>query len=428
MGALGSAGSADGKPRELPTTQLEVAVLDRTRGKRKFRRITGAALTALLPSARRRPPRTRSTRTTCRRPDVARLYHVSSTRNRDSIEAHGLDRSRMGAARGIAGSPVPEVEGVFLCRDLDEVQWFSAFGDDAVDVWAVEVDEVDLVTAPEGYFYVPGVVARSAITRVDPPPPLPRTEQGPGSAYRSALTITRADGTVLHGDAAHDYIAGPAPRRQRLGRTAAAARGVGRRQTARRRRTQMARIAPSAATPRPTAATTGPNLVSAWNESPGTEFAFSFFWSSVAAAKVARPAPRRWTRRPGRRCSPTTGPCRAGRPGRTPGATTGDTRMIRPPLPAVSPLIGRPVADFEPSPVNVAVAKQRRRPEGDDLLEGQEGRDRGGSRAERHQRARPRGGHLAAGSPGRHDRRVRGRRGHAGGWRSGLDRVVHLRG
>jgi proteasome alpha subunit len=50
VGALGSAGGTDGKPRELPTSQLEVAVLDRTRGKRKFRRISGAALTALLPA------------------------------------------------------------------------------------------------------------------------------------------------------------------------------------------------------------------------------------------------------------------------------------------------------------------------------------------------------------------------------------------
>jgi proteasome alpha subunit len=50
VAALGSAGSSDGKPRELPTSQLEVAVLDRTRGKRKFRRISGAALTNLLPA------------------------------------------------------------------------------------------------------------------------------------------------------------------------------------------------------------------------------------------------------------------------------------------------------------------------------------------------------------------------------------------
>jgi len=49
VSALGSAGGSDGKPRDLPTNQLEVAVLDRTRGKRKFRRLTGAALTQLLP-------------------------------------------------------------------------------------------------------------------------------------------------------------------------------------------------------------------------------------------------------------------------------------------------------------------------------------------------------------------------------------------
>jgi proteasome alpha subunit len=48
--ALGSVGGNNGAARELPATQLEVAVLDRTRGKRKFKRITGAALTELLPA------------------------------------------------------------------------------------------------------------------------------------------------------------------------------------------------------------------------------------------------------------------------------------------------------------------------------------------------------------------------------------------
>jgi proteasome alpha subunit len=51
VNALGSVGGSDGNPRELPAGQLEVAVLDRTRAKRKFRRITGAALTELLPAA-----------------------------------------------------------------------------------------------------------------------------------------------------------------------------------------------------------------------------------------------------------------------------------------------------------------------------------------------------------------------------------------
>jgi proteasome alpha subunit len=46
--ALGSNG-ANGSPRTLPASQLEVAVLDRTRPNRKFKRITGAALTAVLP-------------------------------------------------------------------------------------------------------------------------------------------------------------------------------------------------------------------------------------------------------------------------------------------------------------------------------------------------------------------------------------------
>jgi len=49
--ALGSVGGEGGAPRTLTADQLEVAVLDRTRRGRAFRRITGAALTALLEAA-----------------------------------------------------------------------------------------------------------------------------------------------------------------------------------------------------------------------------------------------------------------------------------------------------------------------------------------------------------------------------------------
>lgn len=49
--ALAAANRDGTTPRELGGAQLEVAVLDRTRLKRKFRRIEGAALTALLPTA-----------------------------------------------------------------------------------------------------------------------------------------------------------------------------------------------------------------------------------------------------------------------------------------------------------------------------------------------------------------------------------------
>jgi len=46
--ALGSVGGENGTKRELSASQLEVAVLDRQRKGRAFRRITGAALTTLL--------------------------------------------------------------------------------------------------------------------------------------------------------------------------------------------------------------------------------------------------------------------------------------------------------------------------------------------------------------------------------------------
>jgi proteasome alpha subunit len=50
--AIASIGGEGGKPRAIDPNQLEVAVLDRARTGRKFRRITGAALTPLLESAK----------------------------------------------------------------------------------------------------------------------------------------------------------------------------------------------------------------------------------------------------------------------------------------------------------------------------------------------------------------------------------------
>jgi proteasome alpha subunit len=47
---LGAVGADNGKPRDLEAASLEVAVLERSRPARKFRRITGAALSALLPA------------------------------------------------------------------------------------------------------------------------------------------------------------------------------------------------------------------------------------------------------------------------------------------------------------------------------------------------------------------------------------------
>ena|SRR6516165_606939 len=67
------------------------------------------------------------------------LFHVSSAANRESILAHGLDWTRMGVARGLAGSTAAEEEGVFLCRDQFEARFFVDMNNtgDPVDVWAV---------------------------------------------------------------------------------------------------------------------------------------------------------------------------------------------------------------------------------------------------------------------------------------------------
>lgn len=90
---------------------------------------------------------------------VPRLYHVSSVRNRESIKRFGLDWTRMGAAPGIAGSRRPEVEGVFLCVEQLDADWFVRLNNTGgpVDIWAVEGVELnELRTSPEGFSYFPG--------------------------------------------------------------------------------------------------------------------------------------------------------------------------------------------------------------------------------------------------------------------------------
>jgi hypothetical protein len=81
------------------------------------------------------------------------LFHVSSAANRESIRSHGLDWTRMGAARGIAGSMTPEENGVFLCRDEFEARFFTDLNNTGgpVDVWVVTgVEESGLVTGGSG--------------------------------------------------------------------------------------------------------------------------------------------------------------------------------------------------------------------------------------------------------------------------------------
>ena len=54
-----------------------------------------------------------------------RLYHVTASVNRQSIQKHGLDWTRMGATSRIAGSTVPEQKGIFLTEGKDEAEWFG---------------------------------------------------------------------------------------------------------------------------------------------------------------------------------------------------------------------------------------------------------------------------------------------------------------
>ena|SRR5579871_5671526 len=101
------------------------------------------------------------------------LFHVSPAANRASILAHGLDWTRMGAARGIAGSSVPEEEGVFLCRDEFEAGFFRRFdAAGSADLWAVTgIEPGDLLEAGSGFCYYPGRIPPEQVSLVSWPDP-----------------------------------------------------------------------------------------------------------------------------------------------------------------------------------------------------------------------------------------------------------------
>jgi hypothetical protein len=103
------------------------------------------------------------------------MYHVTSSRNRASIRAHGLDWRRMGAAPGIAGSREPEQEGCFLAPDAFTADFFVRMNAPGgpVDVWEVTgVDEAELLESPEGFAYLPAVIPpdRLRLVRTYHPP------------------------------------------------------------------------------------------------------------------------------------------------------------------------------------------------------------------------------------------------------------------
>jgi hypothetical protein len=106
---------------------------------------------------------------------MSRLFHVTSILNRESIRVHGLDWGRMGAARGIAGSSEPELEGCFLCLDEGEADWFVHLNNTggAVDVWAVDgVKRRHLIVEGNGHSYLPKRIPAEQLSLVqtDVPP------------------------------------------------------------------------------------------------------------------------------------------------------------------------------------------------------------------------------------------------------------------
>jgi hypothetical protein len=96
-----------------------------------------------------------------------RHFHVTSSLNRESIRRFGLDWTRMGAASGIAGSTVPEVEGIFLDELPDFFVRMNNTGG-PVDVWAVDgIEPESLVEGSNGFPYFPGVIGSEQLTLLE---------------------------------------------------------------------------------------------------------------------------------------------------------------------------------------------------------------------------------------------------------------------
>lgn len=80
----------------------------------------------------------------------------------------------MGAAKGIAGSRRPEVEGIFVCRGEEEADFFLRLNNTGglVDIWAVDgIDEALLLDNGNGFAYLPHRIPATQVrvTRSDVP-------------------------------------------------------------------------------------------------------------------------------------------------------------------------------------------------------------------------------------------------------------------
>jgi hypothetical protein len=91
------------------------------------------------------------------------LVHLTATVNRESIQRWGLDWSRMGLARGIAGRPRPELPAIFL-DTIDSVGFFKHMTKDSMDLWAVDVTDLWIENGPDGWYIIHGLpIARGRL-------------------------------------------------------------------------------------------------------------------------------------------------------------------------------------------------------------------------------------------------------------------------
>lgn len=102
-------------------------------------------------------------------------WHVTSSENRRSIEEHGLDWRQMGIAGGVAGHATgrrtPEAEGIFLCEDWFEVEWFAQMarstGIESVDVWEFSLEPTETAVEDQtGYRFLPHPIPRERLRLV----------------------------------------------------------------------------------------------------------------------------------------------------------------------------------------------------------------------------------------------------------------------
>jgi hypothetical protein len=94
-----------------------------------------------------------------------RLFHVTSVINRESIDRHGLDWTRMGAAPAIDGMREPQAEGCFLGPEHHATFFVGFKSNPLVDVWLVTgIHWTQLVRNPEGFWYYPDRIQRSMLT------------------------------------------------------------------------------------------------------------------------------------------------------------------------------------------------------------------------------------------------------------------------